>query len=51
MSEKHLKIIEGLEKAYKEMVLFKRYKGTSIVVSQDGKTIEHIDPNTVDVSE
>ncbi len=34
------KIIEGLEKAYKKLVEFKKYKKTPIIVSKDGKIVE-----------
>jgi len=34
------KILEGLEKAYKKMVEFKKYKKTPIIVSQGGKVVE-----------
>jgi len=30
-------ILKGLEKAYEEMVKFKKTKGTPLVVSEDGK--------------
>lgn len=34
------KIIDGLEKAYKKLIEFKKYKKTPIIVSKDGKIIE-----------
>lgn len=34
------KIIEGLEKAYKKLIEFKKYKKTPIIVSKDGKVVE-----------
>jgi hypothetical protein len=34
------KIIEGLEKAYKKLIEFKKYKKTPIIVSRDGKVVE-----------
>jgi len=40
------KIIEGLEKAYKKLIEFKKYKKTPIIVSRDGKVVE-ICPHTI----
>ena len=40
------KIIEGLERAYKKLVDFKKYKKTPIIVSKDGKVVE-INPNKI----
>lgn len=34
------KIIEGLEKAYKKLIEFKKYKKTPIIVYKDGKVVE-----------
>jgi sulfur carrier protein ThiS len=34
------KIIEGLERAYKKLIEFKKYKKTPIIVSKDGKVVE-----------
>jgi len=34
------KIIEGLEMAYQEMIEFKKYKKTPIIVLKDGKIVE-----------
>lgn len=34
------KIIDGLEKAYKKLIEFKKYKKTPIIVSRDGKILE-----------
>ncbi|GAO29494.1 hypothetical protein [Geofilum rubicundum] len=40
------KIIIGLEKAYKKLVEFKKYKKTPIIVSKDGRVVE-INPNKI----
>jgi hypothetical protein len=40
------KIIEGLEKAYKKLIEFKKYKKTPIIVSKDGKVVE-INPDQI----
>jgi sulfur carrier protein ThiS len=40
------KIIEGLERAYKKLIEFKKYKKTPIIVSKDGKVVE-ISPDTI----
>jgi hypothetical protein len=40
------KIIEGLEKAYKKLIEFKKYKKTPIIVSRDGKIVE-ISPDKI----
>jgi len=40
------KIIEGLERAYKKLIEFKKYKKTPIIVSKDGKVVE-IYPDTI----
>jgi hypothetical protein len=34
------KIIEGLERAYKKLIEFKKYKKTPLIVSKDGKVVE-----------
>lgn len=34
------KIIDGLEKTYKKLVEFKKYKKTPIVVSKEGRIVE-----------
>ena len=34
------KIIEGLERAYKKLIEFKKYKKTPIIVSKNGKVVE-----------
>ena len=34
------KIIEGLEKAYKKLIEFKKYKKTPIIVSREGRVVE-----------
>jgi len=34
------KIIEGLEKAYKKLIEFKKYKKTPLIVLRNGKIIE-----------
>lgn len=43
-------ILRGLEMAYAKMVKFKKYKGTPLVVSENGKTkyipAEEIPPTT-----
>ncbi len=40
------KIIEGLEKAYRKLIEFKKYKKTPIIVSKDGKIVE-INPHKI----
>ncbi len=40
------KIVEGLEKAYKKLIEYKKYKKTPIIVSKDGKVVE-IDPEKI----
>ena len=40
------KIIEGLEKAYKKLIEFKKYKKTPIIVSKEGQIIE-ISPDNI----
>ena len=40
------KIIEGLERAYKKMIDFKKYKKTPIIVYKDGKVVE-INPDKI----
>jgi hypothetical protein len=40
------KIIEGLEKAYKKLIEFKKYKKTPIIVYKDGKVVE-INPDKI----
>jgi len=40
------KIIEGLERAYKKLIEFKKYKKTPIIVSKDGKVVE-INPDQI----
>lgn len=40
------KIIEGLERAYKKLIEFKKYKKTPIIVLKDGKVVE-INPDTI----
>ena len=32
-------LLRGLEKAYEEMVKFKKYKGTCLVVTKNGKIV------------
>jgi len=39
------KIIEGLEKAYKKLIEFKKYKKTPIIVSKEGQIIEILPEN------
>lgn len=34
------KIIEGLEKAYKKLIEFKKYKKTPLIVLKDGEVME-----------
>ncbi|SKC14353.1 hypothetical protein [Alkalitalea saponilacus] len=34
------RIKEGLEKAYKKLIEFKKYKKTPIIISKEGKIIE-----------
>lgn len=34
------KIIKGLERAYKKLIEFKKYKKTPIIVFKDGKVVE-----------
>ena len=34
------KIIEGLEKAYRKLIEFKKYKKTPMVVEKEGKVVE-----------
>jgi sulfur carrier protein ThiS len=34
------KIIEGLERAYKKLIEFKKYKKTPVIVSINGKVVE-----------
>lgn len=34
------KIREGLEKTYKKLIEFKKYKKTPIIISKDGKVVE-----------
>jgi len=34
------KIIEGLERAYKKLIEFKKYKKTPIIVLKDGRIVE-----------
>ncbi len=34
------KIIEGLERAYKKLIEFKKYKKTPLIVSREGKVVE-----------
>jgi len=41
--EKNKKIMQGLEMAYAEMIQFKRYKKTPLVISENGKVVK-IDP-------
>jgi hypothetical protein len=40
------KIIEGLERAYRKLIEFKKYKKTPIIVSKDGKVVE-INPDKI----
>ncbi len=40
------KIIEGLERAYKKLIEFKKYKKTPIIVYKDGKVVE-INPDKI----
>ncbi len=42
------KIILGLEKAYKKLVEFKKYKKTPIIVSKDGKVVE-LNPDKISI--
>ncbi|WP_430816073.1 hypothetical protein [Carboxylicivirga sp. RSCT41] len=44
------KIIEGLEKAYKKLIRYKKYKKTPIIVSKGGKVVE-ISPEDVSTQE
>lgn len=39
MSEKE-KILKGLEKAYEELLKFKKYKNTELVVMRDNKIVK-----------
>jgi hypothetical protein len=40
------KIKEGLEKAYKKLIEFKKYKNSPIIISKDGKVVE-ISPDKI----
>jgi len=40
------KIREGLEKTYKKLIEFKKYKKTPIIISRDGKVVE-ISPDEI----
>lgn len=40
------KIREGLEKTYKKLIEFKKYKKTPIIISKDGKVVE-ISPDDI----
>jgi hypothetical protein len=40
------KIKEGLEKAYRKLIEFKKYKKTPIIISKEGKIIE-VNPNNI----
>jgi hypothetical protein len=40
------RIIEGLERAYKKLIEFKKYKKTPIIVSKEGKVVE-INPEKI----
>jgi imidazolonepropionase-like amidohydrolase len=40
------RIKEGLEKAYKKLIDYKKYKKTPIIVSKDGKIVE-VSPDTI----
>ena len=34
------KIVEGLERAFRKLIEFKKYKKNSIIVSKDGKVVK-----------
>ncbi len=40
------KILVGLEKAYKRMIEFKKYKKTPVITFKGGKIVE-LDPNKI----
>ena len=40
------KIKEGLEKAYKKLIEFKKYKKSPIIISKDGEIVE-ISPDKI----
>ncbi len=44
--ENSQKILEGLEKAYKRMIEFKKYKKTPVITIKGGKIVE-LDPNKI----
>lgn len=46
VDERTQKILEGLEKAYKKLVEFKRYKNSPLIVAKDGAIIE-IQPDKI----
>lgn len=37
-------ITQGLQKAYRKMLLFKQYKGTKVVMAENGKIVQR-DPS------
>ncbi len=40
LNEMEDKIVKGLEKANREMIKFKKYKKSPIVISRNGKVVE-----------
>lgn len=40
LKEKRKKIVEGLEKTYRKLVEFKRYKKSPLIITKNGKVIE-----------
>ncbi len=40
------KILEGLERAYKKMIEFKKYKKTPVIAIKGGKIVE-LDPHKI----
>lgn len=44
LKEERDKIVEGLEEAYRKLVLFKKEKNSPMIVLKDGKITE-VDPN------
>lgn len=46
LEEKRLRIIRGLEEAYKRLIEFKKLKNSPVIVSLDGQILE-LDPNKI----
>lgn len=46
VDEQTQKILRGLEKSYQELVAFKRYKNSPLIVSKDGVIVE-IQPDKI----